>query len=102
MAIQSAWLLCERLTARGDAARAADASHALAAIGREYEHNWRQNFVTRIRAAALFAQLAVRPATAKQIATLAKHAPALLTLGARLAGKAQPLRGLAEQARLQP
>ncbi len=48
----------------------------------------------RIRAAGLFAQLAVRPATAKQMVALARHAPALLTLGARLGGKAQPLRGL--------
>jgi len=94
MAIQSAWLLCEHLTARGDAALAADGSHALAAIGREYEHSWRRNFVMRIRAAGLFAQLAVRPATAKQMVALARHAPALLTLGARLGGKAQPLRGL--------
>jgi len=102
MAIQSAWLLCERLTAHGDAALAADASHALAAIGREYEHSWRRNFVTRIRAAALFAQLAVRPATASQVVTLVKHVPKLLTLGARWGGKAQSLRSFPGQHRLRP
>src|SRR5689334_5369708 len=65
MAIQSAWLLCEQLAARKDSVLAAEASEVLAAIGSEYERSWRRNFVTRIHAAALFAHLAMRPATAK-------------------------------------
>jgi flavin-dependent dehydrogenase len=94
MAIQSAWLLCEQLAARKDAALAADASEVLAAIGSVYERSWRRNFVTRIHAAALFAHLAMRPATAKRVVALSKRAPTILTLGARWSGKAQSLRSL--------
>jgi flavin-dependent dehydrogenase len=92
MAIQSAWLLCEHLVARKDAALAADALEALAAIRRDYERSWRNNFVTRIHAAALFAHLAMRPATAKRVVALSKRAPTILTLGARWSGKTQSLR----------
>jgi flavin-dependent dehydrogenase len=92
MAIQSAWLLCEQLAARKDAALAADAPEALAAIGRDYERSWRRNFVTRVHAAALFAHLAMRPATAKRVVALSKRVPTILTLGARWSGKAQSLR----------
>jgi flavin-dependent dehydrogenase len=94
MAIQSAWLLCAQLAARQEAALAADASDALAAIGYEYERSWRENFGTRVRAAALFAQLSMRPATARRVLALAKRAPAILTLGARWSGKSQALQGL--------
>jgi flavin-dependent dehydrogenase len=94
MAIQSAWLLSEQLAARKDAALAADASHVLAAIGHEYERGWRRNFVNRLHAAALFAQLAMRPATARHVVALAQRVPAMLTLGARWSGKSQSLRGL--------
>jgi flavin-dependent dehydrogenase len=92
MAIQSAWLLCAQLAQHRSAIAAAGASCTLATIGRDYESSWRRNFVTRIRAAALFAHLAMRPATAKPIVALAQRAPAILTLGARFGGKAQPLR----------
>jgi flavin-dependent dehydrogenase len=94
MAIQSAWLLCEHLVARKDAALAADARDALAAIGCDYERSWRKNFVTRIHAAALFAHLCMRPATAKLVVALLKRAPTILTLGARWSGKTQSLRSL--------
>jgi flavin-dependent dehydrogenase len=94
MAIQSAWLLCEQLAARKDAALAADASHVLAAIGYEYERNWRRNFGTRIHAAALLANLAMRPATARRVVALSKRAPAILTLGARWSGKSRSLKSL--------
>jgi flavin-dependent dehydrogenase len=94
MAIQSAWLLCERLVARKDAALATDAREALAAIGRDYERSWRKNFVTRIHAAALFAHLGMRPATAKLVVALLTRAPAILTLGAHWSGKTQSLRSL--------
>jgi menaquinone-9 beta-reductase len=94
MAIQSAWLLCEHLVARKDAALATDASKALRAIGRDYERAWRKNFATRIRAAALFAQLAMRPVTSKLAVALLRRAPPILTLGAQWSGKAQPLRSL--------
>jgi flavin-dependent dehydrogenase len=93
MAIQSAWLLCDLLAARKDAILAADARAVLATIGREYERSWRRNFGTRIRAAALFAHLSMRPATAKRVVALSRRAPAIMTFGARWSGKAQSLRG---------
>jgi len=94
MAIQSAWLLCERLVANKDAALATDAPEALGTIGRDYERSWRKNFATRIHAAAFFAQLAMRPATAKLAVALLQRVPPVLTLGAQWSGKAQPLRSL--------
>jgi len=92
MAIQSAWLLCEHLVANKDAVLATDASKALAAIGHDYECSWRKNFATRVHAAAFFAQLAMRPGTAKLAVALLRRAPPILTLGAVWSGKAQPLR----------
>jgi flavin-dependent dehydrogenase len=94
MAIQSAWLLCDLLAARKDAILAADAGSALATIGRDYERSWRRNFLTRIHTAALFAQLSMRPATAKRVVALSRRAPAILTFGARWSGKAQSLRSI--------
>jgi len=94
MAIQSAWLLCEHLVARKDAALAAGARDALAAIGRNYERSWRKNFGARIHVAALFAHLCMRPAAAKLVVALLKRAPTILTLGAHWSGKTQSLRSL--------
>jgi len=94
MAIQSAWLLCEHLVANKDAALATDAPETLGTIGRDYERSWRKNFATRIHAAAFFAQLAMRPGTAKRAVALLQRAPPILTLGAQWSGKAKPLRSL--------
>lgn len=88
MAIQSAWLLCEQLIARKDAVFS---TRAVKAIGRDYEASWRRNFARRVHAAAAFAHLAVRPATTKLILGVLKRAPAILSAGACLSGKAQPL-----------
>jgi flavin-dependent dehydrogenase len=89
MAIQSAWLLCECLIARKDAVLF---GRAVETVGRDYAASWRRNFARRIHAAALFAHLAMRPATAQLAVALLKRAPAILTLGAHLSGKAQLLR----------
>jgi flavin-dependent dehydrogenase len=91
MAIQSAWLLCELLVARKDAILADDARAALAATGRDYERHWRRQFETRIRAAALFAHLSMRPPTARQLVALARRVPAVLTLGAQWSGKTRTI-----------
>jgi flavin-dependent dehydrogenase len=88
MAMQSSWLLCERLIAQKDAAFS---GHGIEAIGREYAASWRKNFSRRIHAAAVFAHLAMRPAAAQLVLTLLKRAPAILTLGAHLSGKTQLL-----------
>lgn len=80
MAIQSAWLLAQRL---GEG-RVLDGG-ALAAIGRAYERDWRRHFAPRVRAASLFA-LATAHAAGTSAALVAR-APALLAWGARWSGK---------------
>ncbi len=63
-------------------------------IGQDYAADWRSNFARRIHAAAAFAHLAMHPVTAKLACALLQRAPAMLTLGAHLSGKVQPLRGV--------
>jgi flavin-dependent dehydrogenase len=91
MAMQSSWLLCERLIARKDEILA---GRGTAQLADDYAAAWRGNFSRRLHAAALFAHLAMRPAAAGIAAALLERAPALLTLGAYLSGKAQSLRVL--------
>jgi flavin-dependent dehydrogenase len=91
MAIQSAWLLCERLAAAGDLSRA----EALAAAGREYSRAWRRQFAGRVFASSAFAALTVSPWSAGASAAVLQKAPAILTLGARWSGKARLLHGFA-------
>lgn len=93
MAIQSSWLLCERLVAQ-DARRPRDVGSSNAALAQGYERDWHANFATRIRAAALLAHLAMRPRVASMATVAAQWAPTVLTLGARLSGKARPLERL--------
>ena len=88
MAMQSAWLLCRRLLAQPDAGASAQ---ALAGIGQAYAADWDAAFALRLRAAALFAQVATRPGTAVLALPLLKRFPAILTFGARLSGKAKDL-----------
>ena len=83
MAVQSAWLLCERLTA------APSASSAPAAIAREYAAAYRSRFASRMRAAALFAAVAMRPWSAAAAAGMLASLPGVVAFGARCAGKAQ-------------
>jgi flavin-dependent dehydrogenase len=89
MAIQSSWILCERLGAQPAAALT---GAAIDAIGRDYARRWRRHFAPRLAAAALFAGLMTRPATAALSAAILGHAPALLSWGARFSGKAHALR----------
>jgi flavin-dependent dehydrogenase len=88
MAIQSGWLLAERLSASGPSTDAA----RLNGIAREYEAAFRANFLPRMRAAALIANLAMRPLSSAAAAGLLETVPSLLALGARCAGKARVLR----------
>jgi menaquinone-9 beta-reductase len=85
MAIQSAWLLCRLLEeqhgAHGD----------IAEVGRLYAAKWRWNFATRIRAAAIFAHLAMRPDATGLLLPIVKRIPSLLTWGAALSGKTKQL-----------
>ena len=88
MAIQSSWLLCERLIAHQDEVLT---GRGTAALARDYAGSWRRNFARRVHAAALFAHLATRPAAARVAAAFFERVPAMLTLGAYVSGKAQPL-----------
>jgi flavin-dependent dehydrogenase len=84
MAIQSAWVLCELLIpqrAELVAGRAADQ------VGRRYAARWRRNFAARIRIAALFAHLAMRPHATVALLSLLRRWPGILTAGARLGAK---------------
>lgn len=87
MAMQSAWLLCARLTAASPSASAAHRSH----VAREYGAVYRAHFAPRIHASAVFAAVAMRPPFASAAAGLLGIAPALLGFGARCAGKAAAL-----------
>jgi flavin-dependent dehydrogenase len=91
MAIQSAWLLCERLIGAPRAATKACWNE----IGRDYEASYRGNFAMRIRAASVFARFAMHPRAADVATGMLASAPALLGLGARFAGKAKALRAIA-------
>ncbi len=91
MAIQSSWLLCERLIAHK---KEILAGRATAALAGDYAASWRRNFARRVHAAAIFAHFATRPVAARVAAALLERVPAMLTLGAYLSGKTQSLRAL--------
>jgi hypothetical protein len=84
MAIQSAWLLCGRLTARS-----ADvlSDRTLAVIGHDYAAAWRRHFARRMYSAASVAHWAMRPWAVTGTLPLLAMFPSILTAGARLSGK---------------
>jgi flavin-dependent dehydrogenase len=93
MAVLSACLLCDRLIAHQDAlCHTAFANDALTAIRHEYAATWRSNFSRRLRLAALFAHLFMRPVCTRIAAGILQRFPQLLTQGARWSGKADRLR----------
>ena len=84
MAIQSAWLLCAQLIpARSELI----AAHASELPARAFAAVWRRSFAPRIRTAAVFSHLAMRPAAASALVPLLRRWPGILTAGARLGGK---------------
>ncbi|MEO7050107.1 MAG: FAD-dependent oxidoreductase [Rhodanobacter sp.] len=89
MAIQSAWLLCQRLLLRETDLRRQNSgsSAALNQVGRDYGAAWRRNFAPRIQLASAFAQLAMRPGLSRPLLPVLQHWPGLLTTGARLGAK---------------
>jgi flavin-dependent dehydrogenase len=88
MAIQSSFLLAERLV---EAGRAAGESR-LDRVAREYERAWRANFAVRVRAAAAFATLTTRPFSRTLVVRALAWLPTALTLAAHWSGKDQALR----------
>jgi 2-polyprenyl-6-methoxyphenol hydroxylase-like FAD-dependent oxidoreductase len=97
MAMQGAFVLCARLEQHRDALLAGGRQDRVA---RFYERDWRRAFNARIRWAALFATLAMRPAGRALLPAL-KAWPGLLTAGAIVGGKARaaPVRSLATHTR---
>ncbi|HZV62809.1 MAG TPA: NAD(P)/FAD-dependent oxidoreductase [Methylophilaceae bacterium] len=88
MAMQSSWLLCERLIAY----RNAGVSTTFSVIQEEYVRAWRSNFVNRLRLAALFAHVAMRPRLGGALLPLLQRWPEVITQGAYMSGKVRPLR----------
>jgi 2-polyprenyl-6-methoxyphenol hydroxylase-like FAD-dependent oxidoreductase len=85
MAMQSSWLLANRLIAW----RQAGASPAgLHAVGEDYASAWRHAFSARIGASAAVAQWAMRPAAVAGMLPLLRQFPQFLTWAARWSGKA--------------
>ena len=82
MALQSAWILCSRLIAAGRDCVAAD-------VAPTYQADWTTSFALRIRAAALFAELAMRPAAVSLLVPALRVFPRAITLGAYLSGKSK-------------
>ena len=83
MAMQSAWLLAESLPDSKDSLT----EQALQRAGKEYTRRWNQTFVSRIRAARLFANIAMRPTLSNLVAVLLNHMPAVLAHCASWSGK---------------
>jgi len=88
MALQSAFVLAALIGP--ERARLVDTATAREAQRRAlaaYEAIWRRRFTRRLRVAAAFAHVAMRPALARVAWPLARRWPAVLTLGARLSDK---------------
>jgi flavin-dependent dehydrogenase len=85
MALQSAALLCSHLLGHNGAAVPDALEQAL--LQRAYAAAWRREFLPRLRLAAVFAHLAMRPRCAAGLMKLLHLWPGLLTLGARWGGK---------------
>jgi menaquinone-9 beta-reductase len=85
MAMQSAWLLCECLTA-GQADTLS--SQAVDAVRGEYAAVWRRTLAPRIHAAALIAHWTMRPEAVACVLPLLRLFPGVLTAGASFSGKA--------------
>jgi flavin-dependent dehydrogenase len=88
MAIQSAWLLSQRLTEQPPHALT-DAK--LQNVGRDYNRAWLRAFRLRIRAAEVFARLALSNEAHGLLLPVVRAFPQLLTIGARLGGIVEPV-----------
>jgi flavin-dependent dehydrogenase len=86
MAMQSAWLLAERLIAWRRQGRE---PAGLARVGEAYAAAWRRSFAPRLYAAAAVAHGAMHPAVVAGALPFLRCFPGLLTWGARLSGKAR-------------
>ncbi|KAA0911183.1 NAD(P)/FAD-dependent oxidoreductase [Pusillimonas sp. ANT_WB101] len=87
MALQSAWLLCEKLMQAGQTNAASVSTTWQRAVCNDYAAQWRKKFVPRMRLASTFAYVAMRPATSAALLIPLTRWPSLITLGAIWAGK---------------
>jgi flavin-dependent dehydrogenase len=85
MAMQAGWLLAQRLIPwRRKGAKIGE----LPAISADYARAWRINFAPRLTASTLLAHWAMHPIAVAPALPLLGYFPGLLTLAARLTGKA--------------
>lgn len=87
MAMQSAWLLCEALLRPAAPQGALADAQWQGCVRKRYHGQWRQHFAPRLRLAAVFAHVAMRPAVCGPVLKGLSHWPSLLTQGARWGGK---------------
>ena len=88
MALQSAFVLAALLgPERSRLIDVDSAGDAQARLLRDYEARWRRRFALRLRVAATFAHLAMRPWAAAAAWPIVQAWPGLLTRGARWSGK---------------
>jgi flavin-dependent dehydrogenase len=84
MAMQSAWLACERLIAEP---RVLSDASLQRRVLRDYARTWHAHFARRLHLAAAFAHVAMRPALAGSCLPALHAWPGLLTRAARWSGK---------------
>jgi 2-polyprenyl-6-methoxyphenol hydroxylase-like FAD-dependent oxidoreductase len=88
MALQSAFVLASLLgTRRAALVEARGAGEAQQRVLAAYEALWRVRFAARLRIAAAFAHVAMRPRAAQALWPIVHRWPGVLTLGARWSGK---------------
>ena len=85
MAMQGAWLACQKLCEWKQ--RGAN-EPMLKQVGAQYADAWRRMFAPRLQASRVIAHLAMRPKVVRPVLPLLRMFPSLLTLGAKLSGKA--------------
>lgn len=87
MAMQSAWLLCAHLLRPAAPHDSLCDTAWQSGVHQRYASEWRRHFAPRLRLAAGFAHLAMRPGLISPFLGLLGRWPGLLTQGARRAGK---------------
>ena len=87
MALQSAWLLCSKLVEARSSSPSPNAAEWQRKVHTSYAAEWSRRFVPRMRLAATFAHLAMRPAASGALLAVLERWPSLLTRGATWAGK---------------
>ena len=87
MALQSAWLLSAELVAARQQRGMLAGTSWQHDVRRRYTTQWRQHFAPRMRLAAAFAHLVMRPTGSAALMALLARFPCLLTRGAAWGGK---------------